>query len=490
MKKINCILFLMLLITGIGFSQNSSDALRYSFLTPHTTARSVGVGSAMGALGGDFSTFTTNPAGIGGFWKSEFMVSGSYGTNITESSFLNQLPSDEASNIFSLTNAGIVFTQLPQRGNWKTVSFGIGLNRMADYNQEFFFIGESNGGMVDRFAGLAYNLVPEELDQFEAALAYGTGAIFDVEGDRIYETDLIGQENQAFNKQQFGDITGYYNEMALSFGGNYNDKILLGATVGIPFILYKSEKFYQEFDDADRIPAFNELGFREYLRTDGGGINIKLGAIAKIDEMIRVGLAFHSPTLFTLTDLYATDLTYEYVDGNGTNRFNEASPEGEFDYSLTTPWRAIGSVAAIFKKTGFLSADVELVDYSSARFDFTTKSDNIDDKEYQNEVNQDIKDRFSPAVNIRLGGELALDNFRLRGGFQLMGSPLTDDDTNQTIYSLGGGVRGNRAYLDLGFSYQTNTEGYLPYLIDDAPQQLVENKIRRSRLVLTVGFKI
>jgi hypothetical protein len=490
MKKIINTFILLILASGFIIGQNSSDALRFSFLNPQTTARSIGVGGAMGALGGDFSTLATNPAGIGGFWKSEFMVSGSYGNNFTESSLLNQLPSEESANIFNLNNAGIVFTQIPTRGKWKTVSFGVGLNRMADFNQEFFFLGESIGGMVDRFAGLAYNLAPEELDQFEAELAYSTEAIFDVEGDRIYETDLIGQEDQEFNKQQFGDITGYYNEMALSFGGNYNDKVLLGATIGIPFVLYKSEKFYQEFDNADRIPAFNELGFREFLRIDGGGINIKLGAIAKVDEMIRVGLAFHSPTLLTLTDLYATDLNYEYVDGSGTNRFEDSSPEGEFEYSLTTPWRAIGSVAAIFKKVGFLSADVEFVDYASARFDFTTKSDNIEDKEYQNEVNQDIKDRFSPAVNIRLGGELALDNFRLRGGFQLMGSPLTDDDTNQAIYSLGAGVRGNKAYLDLGFSYQTNTEGYLPYLIDDAPQQLVENKIRRSRLTLTVGVKI
>ena len=483
--------FLMVLATmTVLTGQTASDALRFSYLSPVGTARAAGVGGAMGALGADFTTLSTNPAGIGGFWKSEFMFSGALLRVNTKSTLESNPTSEELASQFNVSNIGIVFANQPRRGQWKSVGFGFGLNRMANYTQEFFFSGETDGTIVDRFAGLAFGLTPNELDDFEAWLAFETGAIFDLEEDGLYETDFIGEENEVFRKQQLSKATGYSNEMVISFGGNYQDKLLLGATVGIPFILFESERIYEEEDEADVVPAFNRLGFEEFLRIEGSGVNFKLGAIAKINSRFRVGAAFHTPTLLNMTDRYSTSLEYSFRQGGTDESFSSLSPEGEFEYSITTPWRAIGSAAVVLGRRGFISGDLEYVDYSAAKFDLTKNSDNTDDRIYQDQLNNEIDEIYRGAVNIRVGGELVWEMLRVRGGLQLLGSPFKSDNTTQEIISFGGGVRGNKVFLDLAVQYNSEKERYLPYLIENAPVQSVENKINRTQLLATVGFKL
>lgn len=485
------ILGISLIATVVSFAQNSTDALRYSYLNPQGTARAMGVGGAMGALGGDFTSVAINPAGIAGYWKSEFMFTPAY-SNIKTVSSLNDNPSSEQiDNQFNISNLGIVFANTPQRGPWKSVSLGFGINKMASFQQEFFYQGETSGSITDRFAGLGTGIVdPDFLDPYEAGLAFETGAIYDIQGDGIYETDFVGSESEMFNKEQFVTTSGYFNEMSIAFGGNFKDQLLLGVSVGIPFIMYESEKNYLESDPNDVIPAFNELTFGEYLTTEGGGVNVKIGAIAKINRSFRVGAAFHSPTFMTLTDRFTTDLRYDFDQGSGNESYSAAGPEGEFEYGLTTPWRAVANASMIIGKSGFVSADVEYIDYSSAKFNFTRNSNSFEDREYQDEVNQEIKDIYGGAVNVRLGGELAVDAFRVRGGVQLLTSPFVGDNTMQSTVTLGAGVRGNKAFLDLSFNYNNQKEAYLPYAVSGAPQQVVDNKINRSQILMTIGFKI
>jgi hypothetical protein len=79
MKTIILILTLFSLTYCIG--QTSSDALRYSYLHPVTgTARTIGIGSSIGALGGDFSSVSINPAGIAMYRSSEFTITPGYFT--------------------------------------------------------------------------------------------------------------------------------------------------------------------------------------------------------------------------------------------------------------------------------------------------------------------------------------------------------------------------------------------------------------------------
>ncbi len=470
-------------------SQTSSDIIRYSFQTVQGTARAMGVGNAMGGLGGDFTSLSINPAGIGGYWKSELVVSPVVIGNNTRSSLAGGPESQTLARKFALSNLGLVFTTPNDRGNWRSVSLGFGINKLGSFNQEFFYNGATDGSITDRFAGLAHGLAPDELDPFEARLAHRTEAIFDLEGDDIYETDF-DNHSQAFGKNQTVTNQGYNNEMVVAFGGNLNDKLLLGLSLGIPFVSYESAKSYVEFDEDDVIPVFNRLQFDENLTTQGGGINIKLGAIAKLKNNLRIGAAFHSPTYLSLTDRFTTDLSYEFDQGSGNESYSDGSPDGEFEYALITPWKAVANAAWIIGKKGFVSTDLEYVDYSSAKYDFTTNSESNEDRIYQDEVNAEIKSIYRGALNLRLGGELALQGFRFRAGTQFFSSPFVGDSSLDSIFSLGAGVRGNKAFLDLAFSHSTGKDTYLPYSVNGAPNQVVTNHRGTNQIVLTVGFKI
>ncbi|MCB0689198.1 MAG: hypothetical protein KDC53_21820 [Saprospiraceae bacterium] len=471
-------------------SQTASDILRYAYTNPQGTARAMGIGGAIGGLGGDFTSLSINPAGIGGYWKSEFMISPVFIANNTKSSLNGGLESQELARKFGFSNVGIVFSNTSDRGAWKSVSMGIGLNKLSSFNQEFFYQNETQGSIVNRFAGLAFGLTPDQLDGFEAGPAYSSGAIYDIGSDLIYESDFDNEDQEVFRKNQLVKTEGYNNELVIGFGGNLKNKVLLGGAIGVPFVSYSSEKNYQESDEADVIPAFNELQFNEYLTTEGKGINLKLGAIVKLNNDIRLGAAVHSPTYLTLTDRFTTDFTYAYNEGSGDESFTNESPDGEFEYGVSTPWKVVANAAWIIGKKGFISTDIEYVDYASAKYDFTTNSDNVEDRIYQDEINAQIKDLYKSAINVRLGGELAYEGFRFRAGGQLLGSPFAGDNTLESVLSAGIGVRGNRAFLDIGFNHSSVSERYLPYRIAGAPLQTVDNKIGKNQVVVTVGFKI
>ncbi len=469
--------------------QTASDLNRYSYLNALGTARAMGVGGAMGALGADFSALSINPAGVAAYWKSEFMVTPMFHFDQVSSS-LNGGPREVGTRANpGLSNLGIVFTTIPYRGNWKAVSFGFGLNKQQIFRQDFGFSGESTGSITDRFAGLAAGLDANQLDAFEAGLAHQTGAIFDVDGDRLYETDFIGQEQIAFRKAQQSVANGYMNEFAMSFGGNFKDKVLLGMTIGMPFVSYTSDRNYRESDPEDRVANFISLGFEEFLRTEGRGMNVKLGVIAKVNDL-RLGASFHSGTSLILRDEFSNFLEYTFDQGNGRESYSAASPEGSFEYRMITPIRGVLSAAKIFRRQGFVSADLEYTHFRGGRFDLLYNSNSLDDQIYQEEVNREIGDTYINTLNLRLGGEMLVNKLRYRAGVQFLGDPLADGFRVDPAVTLGVGIRGERVFLDLGAIAMMREDRYLPYRVNAAPLQQVDNKNVRLQALLTLGFKI
>ena len=130
-------------------------------------------------------------------------------------------------------------------------------------------------------------------------------------------------------------------------------------------MITKETKIYEERDPDTAVVYFNDLSFREDLSTSGVGINLKLGFIYRVNQMIRLGAAVHTPTAFRLTDDFSTQFIYDYTDGGGNTENTENSPEGSFKYRLKTPWRVMGNAAVLINRKGFITADVEYVDYFS-----------------------------------------------------------------------------------------------------------------------------
>lgn len=483
------IIVILTLLGGVTLTaQTFADALRYSQFDFGGSARFQGTGGAMTALGADFTSMSTNPAGLAVFRKSELMFTPwvvSTRTNSTLQGSGNGNISEDVLN-FRLGNAGLVVASNPG-GKWSTVNFGIGLNRTADYQQEFFFNGRSGGSIIDRFTALADGLQPNQLDDFEAGLAFDAEAIFGPQADGTYLNDMFNNPDHRITKSQFARQNGYSNELSFGLAGNYNEKLLIGVSLNVPFVRYTSNKEYTEEDLIDEVPVFNSLSFVEQLTASGSGFNAKLGLIYQPIHEVRIGASIHTPSFLKFTEAFTNSMTYRYTEG-GPATGSARSPEGFFEYRLRTPWRYSAGVGTIIRSFGFVSADVEYVDFGSSSFKFVTS--NIADIEYQRELNNSVNTRLKGAVNIRLGAEMAIDIWRLRGGYMMYGSPYEGDTRFNTGFSLGAGFRGNNFYVDLAYVRRTFDQIYQVYQIDDVNKPNVNQDIVRSNVVLTIGFKI
>ncbi|HFA48900.1 MAG TPA: hypothetical protein ENJ95_07775 [Bacteroidetes bacterium] len=498
MKKFLFSLSAIIVFSNTMLAQNLNDVLRYSLLEVGGTARSVGVGGAIGALGADFSVLSTNPAGAAAFRRSEFTFTPTF-ERATADGLLagdgNFLREDSKSN-FNLNNIGIIFSGRPLDSKWRTAVFGIGINRMANFHQNIFYEGSTFGSITDRWWELAGTLPEGQLDQFEAAPALAAEALYDYDPQLGYLTDFLDADEQPgsflVDKSQRIERKGSINELAFTYAGNYDEKLMIGATLGVPILKYEETKTYIETDESDRVPFFESLEFKESLKTTGGGINLKLGMIYRLSQMVRFGLAIHTPTSFGLEDNFSTSTKYEFDLGQGGETREGNSPESNFEYRIRTPWRLIGSGGVIINKKGFLSAEFEFVDYTSSRFNFNS-TDNQGDLDYEQELNDQIANELGSTVNMRLGGEYALDQFRLRAGFTLTPSPYeTGGDTN-TTFSVGAGYRGQEFFIDLAYKRLSNQSNYKPYLLSTGLQNLEQSVSideQRDRFMVTLGFKL
>jgi hypothetical protein len=495
MKILNIIFISLLFSATFLDGQGLQDALRYSATIPGGTARTIGAGGAFGALGGDFGALSINPAGLAVYRKSEFVASFGYLSNSIESLLAGENFSTITEEGYpGLENLGIIINKNPIGSKWATSNFAIGYNKIANFNRDYSFSGSTLGSITERWVQLADGIPSGDLDVFETQPAFIAGAIYDFDEDDLYNTDLDQYQDTRIRKEQFIAESGGISELSLSWAGNYDNKFSLGLGLGIPFVNYRELKEYYEDDPNAEIPVFNELQYTEFLNTTGTGINFRGGLIYTPTRKIRVGLSLHSPTYYFLTDDFFSEITYDFVDGNGAQRYTEGSPDGNFQYRFTSPWKAILSIATLYKVgeiQGFVSADVEMRNYANANFNLTSDSNNSADREYQDILNDDIDFLLTNSAIIRLGTEMAYKKLRLRAGMQMDQSPFSvDDGAFDNRYSFGIGLRENRFFIDLALTSFNTGEGYYAYLSENESRDpFVDSDITRNNFVATFGFK-
>ena len=243
MKKIALILLVNLSLLSFNYvqAQNEIDALRYSSLFPDGTARYVGIGGAFGAVGGDFSTLSSNPAGIALYKSSEFTITPSFFNGNTSSKYLGTTNSDNNFDV-NLGNIGLVFTGKANKSNgngFKNFQFGFGINRTANFNNRIVIEGynSTNSLMTDwtNFAN-AEKKTPANLGSYDTYLAYYDFLINPVAPDSTSYTSPLYNGN--VQQKYTATMSGSANEVVISGGANYNDKLYIGATVGIPYFNY------------------------------------------------------------------------------------------------------------------------------------------------------------------------------------------------------------------------------------------------------------
>ena len=479
MKRTLLALTALLIFSVQSFSQNENDAFRYSFLKPGGTARFTSMGGAFGALGGDFSSLSINPAGLGVFRSSEITFTPTLDYSLVESAYYGTISDDMKYN-FNLNNLGVVFS-LPlssplEQPGWKAINFGFGINRHNNYNQRWTTEGFNTRSslMTDFLDQANFEGSVSNLDDFSTGLAWDTWLLYEENGQ--FMVDMPGG---SVLQRQETNSSGSIREFVLSMAANYNDFLFLGATVGLPSVRYEESSIFQETDRDNLNGIFNSLTYTNWFKTTGTGFNLKVGAILRPTDMIRLGVAFHTPTFFKLEDEYnasmqsSLNLT-DYTDFS-------ASPDGWFEYELTTPMKAIGSLGLVFGNVGLVSLDYEYVDYSRMRL-------RSDDYLFADE-NRVIRENFTTQHNLRIGGEVRLDPLVLRGGYAFYSSPYQTgvNDGQQSIVSAGLGLRERNFFLDFGYAYAFFAEDY--YLYSAQFVDPVQNDFSQSRFMLTFGFR-
>ncbi len=481
MKKISIILVAIITFSFSSIGQTEVDALRYSQLTFGGTARYMSTGGAFGALGADFSVLSMNPAGIGLYKKSEMTFTPSLFTSKTESIFNNN-PGEDSKYNFNFSNFGLVFAfdaDNGQSSEWKNVQFGFGVNRINNFNNRTIISGDNTKtSLMDDYILKANGTASDDLNPFDTELAWDTYLLDpSSNGTNNYLSRVpMGGVKQTKEITSWGSM----NEMVFSFGGNYNDKLYLGATMGVPHLRYYEESVYTEEDVTDTISGFKSFTVYDNLETKGSGFNFKFGMIYRINDWVRIGAAVHTPTFYTMHDNYSKKITSNLDTGN----YEAESPQGVYDYQLTTPMRAIGSIAFIIGKRGLISADYEFIDYSTARL----RSEENQSMNAFSEVNSKINSIYTTANNIRVGAEWNLAPIKIRGGYALYGNPFKSgiNDGTSTSYTVGFGFREKEYFLDFAYVYSIYSEDYYLYPSVGTSTQLDRTT---NNFLMTLGFK-
>lgn len=481
MKKLTLILGIIILLFISGYGQNDIDAIRYSQITFGGTARFSSMAGSMGALGGDISTLSFNPAGIAIFRKTEFSITPSIFTQRTSSTFNTTNSTDRKLN-FNFGNIGFATTfNLGEKNNtgWESLNFGFGYNRTNSFHNRISVEGNNKtSSLLDTYVAEANGHTSADFELFSTDLAWKT-YLFNPASDSIHYSHGIKNYGELQTKSI--ETKGSMGETDISFGGNYKSKVYIGGTIGLVNVQYTEDSEYQEIDEKDTINNFKSFSFLQNLSTSGSGVNFKFGMIIKPTEWLRIGTAVHSPTVIDLTDSYNSSMKSD-LDSGVT--YNANSPEGSFNYSVTNPFRVLGSIGFVVDKMALLNVEYEYVDYTYAQLN---SSPNV-----FGDINKTIRSKYTATGNVRVGGEIRFDPVAFRLGYAYYGSPFKNGDnknSNRTSFTAGVGFRENNYFIDFADVFTKYTTYDFLYNPNGLDLNSVKHEFNSSSFMMTFGFR-
>lgn len=465
-------------------AQDETEALRYSQFNWGATARNSSVGGSFGAVGADFSSLSINPAGMALYKKSEISITPTlyYSRNINT---FRTMESEDFKYSFNFGNFGLVVaapltTVASDKPKWKSIQFGFGVNRLANFNNNISIQGNNNtSSIIDQYIAKADGVRPENLDPFDTQLAYDAYVINDnrsvLDTGYFYYTSAL--QNGDILQSKTLNTKGSMNEWVFSMSGNYNDQLYLGGTIGLVGMSYTEDSQYEEEDRLGTMANFRNFTITDNLTTNGNGINFKFGFLYQPIKFFRVGGAIHTPTFF-----YSIEDKYERTfksDMESIGVYNLDPVENTFKYQLNTPLRLMANAAFLIQKIGFVSFDYEFADYSTSRMRSADYNFRIE--------NSTVKSIYKGTHNFRTGAELKLSPVFLRAGYAFYSSPFksaTLNDYARNVFSGGFGFRNQDYFIDFTYAYSTSKGKY--YLYSGNPS---DQTINSSSFILSMGLK-
>ena len=506
------------------------------------TARYVGMGGAMEALGADISTIGSNPAGIGLFRHSNVSLSagllmqsdgkefsngkktnlsfdqigGVYTTRTGQKSFLNfGFNYHKSKNFDYILNAAGSLNGSSQ--NKQSYIKGI----LGDENSGGFFVRKDNNGK-----NVGYVDATPPLPSTPPKVAYTWSQI-----DDLYWNSLIPGSTGTYNYEKATGYTldrahtGYIGNYDFAVSGNLNDRVYLGLTFGMKDVNYKGYSEYRE--------NFNNVGgvlVRDERKVTGSGFDITAGVIVRpvAESPFRIGAYVKSPTWYDLTTSNATGLVY----AQGTTN-KESYISNSYDFKMWTPWKFGFSLGHTIGNNIALGATYEYENYANinSRVNNGGYYDYYYDQYYESSIsdknmNAHTKEVLKGVSTLKLGVEYKpVSNVALRMGYNYVGAKYANDGQKDpglaslgTAYSsttdytnwgeinrftLGVGYQVKKFNIDLAYQYSAQKGSFAPFsnvkdvTYTSGTTTITESNIasntdvknNRSQLLLTLGYR-
>lgn len=521
MNRLFVLVFILLLCTYQSQAQIGyyNDALNYSRTNSIGTARTQAIGGAQAALGGDINAAYANPAGLGFNRSSVVTFTPSLNFFSSDSEYFGQLADDSKAN-FNIANLGVIFNFAKsdiEDSKFKGGSFAITMTRENNFHQDLLYDGyngqeQGKSSIVDSWIDQAWGTPTNRLinlgypyDAYNHYLISDYGDPDQPSYDKYmgYLPDSTIRELGDFPRQiETIKNKGSQYQWDFSAGGNYNDVIYFGASFSLNSIKYSNESLYSETEflygeQPDDI--INEISTRSTVDVRGTGVSGTFGVIARPLDILRFGVSLTTPTHYWLSEETSEDLltsynSWDYHDPNSSEviRLEDFYDEyfTESKYEIKTPMKLTTGLAFFLGKKGFISADVDFIDYSKSKIkssDFDPTDDNLA-----------INTRYQKTINWRVGSEFRISAFRLRGGYSYEGDPYKNGIVDNSIQKISGGIgyRNKEFFVDVSAVHSKWSSSRSPYSIysfadpneDISPTAFIDNKNLNVSVTFGINF--
>lgn len=460
----------MLLVALCSNAQNINDALRYSITDMNGTSRFKSLSGAMGALGGDFSAVTINPAGSTVFTNNQ--IGGTFCVNdISNTSNYFDTKNNSGRSQFDLNQIGgvLVFKNHDKKSKWKKFAISVDYENQQNFRNNVvasgtnpyltnssvvdYFLYYANGLPLSTVSGNDYSFGNMYYNEQQAYFGYQTYAINPVDDTDPTQTAYGGNVFAgSFNHNYQRKSTGYNGKLVFNFSTEYADKLHLGINLNAHFSDFRQTTYFYESNNNNPTDGLQNIHFNNDLATLGTGFSMNVGAIYKPIQNVRLGLAYETPTWYRFKDSFSQwASSYYTVSGVGYSTYVDPNTVMEYEpYRLNSAGKITGSFAYIFDKYGFISIDYTNKNYKNLKL----KANGID---YTTDNNY-MKNVLINASELRIGAEGKIKKLSIRGGFRYEQSPYksfngTKEIDDLTGFSTGLGYNFGATKIDIAYSH-------------------------------------
>lgn len=505
MKRLLYIMFLLPLGLNAQNMYNVSSFLENELVG---TARYVGMGGAMSALGADLSTMGTNPAGMAMYRSSDFAFTAGVDIKANKAVYEGSMLNSTKANAY-VGNAAFVFSMERDGDYLEYLNIGIGYRRKNNLGGAFEMGGASNGYSQQYVIDALYRNHPFEdfnapkswmYENFSYSwlpLLAANAAIVDGAGKNFItypDTALIWYPDElAFYEETRGGV----NVVDFNLSANICDRVYLGATVSASIVDYNKYTEYRESYLSDDIYILEN---NKYLK--GSGFDIKLGAIFRPFKYspFKVGVSVHTPTWYSLNEYSSATITGPYGKYCSTTDHDLYNDLLKVKSSLRTPWRFNASMAYTFGSYLALDAEYEYTDYTKSKF----RGRGAVEKSQNEEFEYNMKEQHA----VRVGAEINADGFAVRVGYNYITAPFATDaykyiynasvaETSteymnrfdKNVVTMGFGWHDTMFYCDFAYKLELQKAEFYPFYDFDYVNPGASVEQMNHSIVATVGMR-